>query len=153
MVVKLTSWAVPSEATRVFSHPHASQSHRQNTHDLNGANTEDEHKRGTRWLAIRVWRHSREIWISSLWNSKRLKDWSNVEFDCVRKNLNNFTSRPSRGNGIKWLVHQIEKITRLSLQPWVSRCARDFRHLWLLFRLTNQRQAPWNLRGRMRGII
>ena len=65
MVVKLFSWAVPSKSTQVFSHPYASQHHRQNTKNLDGANTHNKDERRTQVIAVRGRSHSSRREISS----------------------------------------------------------------------------------------
>lgn len=79
MVVKLVSWSIPGEASQVLSHPDASQNHRRNTQDLNGSNTNNEHKRWSHRITIQDRRcHRREIYCSRLLN---------VEFDRIWKKL------------------------------------------------------------------
>ena len=70
-----------------------------------------------------------------------------------------------RGCGFLQLQNQLSSIwhhirgyaqspaVSVSMRPRFSPPSRLGARVWLLFKLTNQRQAPWHLRGRMRDII
>ena len=69
MVIELLGRTIPSKTSQILPHPHASQNHRQNTQDLNGANTGNEQKRRTHWIAFSTRCHGQQIWCSLFWRA------------------------------------------------------------------------------------